>query len=132
MSETFYRVHWEGSPEFSATNAWSALWGRTRSEDGSQTECPVCDGTGKVGGYECDNGCDEGWEDCMQGYSCCDSADELLAYFARHGEPTPDEPVVIFEGVRVGNGPDGEPLAIPTGGVRWTTYGALRAIGGES
>ncbi len=127
MSETFYRVHWEGSPEFSATNAWSALWGATRSEDGSQTECRECDGTGASFGEQCGSCDGEGWEDCASGYSCTDSADELLAYFSRHGEPADDEPVAIFEGTRVGTGVDGEPLAIPAGTVRWTTYGALRA-----
>lgn len=127
MSETFYRVHWTGSPEFSTTNAWSALWGAERSEDGSQTRCRECDGTGTAFGENCGTCDGEGWEDCLPGYSCCDTAAELLAYFTRHGEPDPTEPVVIFDGVRVGTGFDGEPLATPTGDARWTTYGALRA-----
>lgn len=91
MSEMFYRVHWDGCPEFSAENAESALWGADR-------------------------------EDALYGYSCCYSAEDLIAYFARHGEPLGDDTVVVFEGQRVGTGFDGEPLAVPTGAVRHTTW----------
>ncbi len=127
VADTFYRVHWTGNPDLSAANAWSALWGTERSADGSQTRCRECDGTTVSCGESCDSCGGEGWEDCVPGYSCTDSADELLTYFTRHGEPTHDEPVAIFEGHRIGTGFDGEPLAVPTGTVRWTTYGALRA-----
>jgi len=128
-SETFYRMHQPGAPEFCAENAWSAQWGVAWDPSGSRYECTWCDGTGRDffdPGEECP-ACDEGWQDADYGYSCCDTAEELLSYMDAHGVVTDDDPVVIFEGVRVGTGGDGEPLAVPTGQVRWTTIGALRA-----
>lgn len=124
MSDTFFRVHTTALP-FSAENAWSGLWGADFSEDGSQSRCCHCDGSGEAFGEECKNCNGEGWEDCLQGYSCCDSAEELLEYFQKHGHTNDDTPVVIFEGEYVGNGFDGEPLAVPTKVVRWTTFGEL-------
>ncbi|MFD5142694.1 hypothetical protein [Streptomyces sp. NPDC058401] len=44
----FYRLHWADCPPFTADNAWSALWGSTRSTDGSRMECFTCDGTGRL------------------------------------------------------------------------------------
>lgn len=128
-TETFYRVHWTGSPTFGADNAWSALWGSARSEDGSRTECCECDGTGASYGEPCATCDGEGWEDCQYGYSCCWSPADLIAYFGSpsRGEPLASDAVVVFEGQQVGTGCDGEPLAVPTGTVRWTTYGDLAA-----
>ena len=144
MSETYYRIHWADCPAFSPENAWSALWGATRSPDGSQTECTVCAGVGKSSspcptcdgrGYrdgdpdhecgtcdgtgdvdECDTCDGTGWQDALQGYSCCDTAEELVRYFthAARDAAEDDDLVVVFEGTRVGDGFDGEPLAVPT------------------
>lgn len=115
----FYRYHWGDCPEFSAENAWSALWGLTRSEDGSRTECPSCDGQG------CEDCGGEGWVDALRGYSACESAEELLAYFAKRGAPDDAGNVFVFEGVRVGNGFDGEALVVPTTIVRRMSWDAF-------
>jgi hypothetical protein len=130
MSETgtFYRVQWPNSPEFSADNAWSALWGSIRSADGSRTECSECDGTGTThyAGEEPCTSCDgEGWEDALYGYSCCWSAEDLIAYFASRGEPCDTDAVIVFAGQQVGNGFDGEPLAVPeaiTAQMTWAEF----------
>ncbi|MFE2850539.1 hypothetical protein ACFXJO_05325 [Streptomyces lavendulae] len=110
----FYRLRWSDCPPFGPDNAWSALWGGTRSDDGSRTECLTCDGTGQLDGRPCpDRDCDEGWIDCVAGYSCCASAEELIAYFNSRGEPAADDTVVVFEGRQMGTGFDGEPTAVP-------------------
>lgn len=121
MTDTFYRWHRTDLPEFSAEHAWSGLWGQTFSTDGSQSECPVCDGS-REGCFgepcaECDG---EGWQDCMEGYSCCDSAQELRDYMVRHllsgADDNPGEgDVIVFTGIRTGTGFDGEPLVVPDG-----------------
>lgn len=112
--ETFYRVHWSDAPEFNADNAWSALWGTTRSEDGSQTECLTCDGTGELDDERCTNCGGEGWDDCVRGYSCCWNPESLVAYFNRPGMQPNGENVIVFEGYQTGTGFDGEPCAVPT------------------
>jgi hypothetical protein len=127
MAETYYRLHGSDTPEFSAQNAWSALWGEQFSADGSRYKCRTCDGTGTAYGEPCDARCDDGWLYADPGYSCCETAADLLDYFDQHGIAADDDPVVVFEGERVGTGFDGEPLAVPTGDIRWTTIGALRA-----
>lgn len=127
---TFYRLHSNpAAPCFCAEHAYSGLWGGEWSEDGSQARCRECDGGALLGTIIDDCGsCDgTGWEDAQYGYSCCTSANDLIAYMDEHGNPADTDPVVIFEGEQVGTGFDGEPLAIPTGHIRWTTYGALRA-----
>lgn len=122
---TFYRFHWDGSPEFSAANAWSALWGTTRTADGTQTQCVPCDGTGE-GSRDCPtckgsgrqeddwedwkdcpackgdgqiDGCDscdgEGANDCQRGYSCFEVPETLIEYFVERGEPDDDDGKVI-------------------------------------
>lgn len=107
MSEVFYRFHWADSPEFSAANAWSVLWGAERNEDGSKTRCRDCG----VFAYEDDDcrTCDgTGWEDASEGYSACNTANELIAYFAQ-----------------IGNGFEGEALVIPTRVIEtmpWSTF----------
>lgn len=47
------------------------------------------------------------------GYSCCESADDLVEYFERDD---------CLDG-----GEDGHPLVVPTEIVRWTTFGELLA-----
>lgn len=114
MSQTFYRLHWEDCPPLTPDNAWSALWGHTRSQDGSRTECGACDGTGESFGRKCEDCNGEGWHDCVPGYSACHTAEDLIDYFSQPGmDPIGDEPVVIFEGRQVGNGFEGEPTVMP-------------------
>jgi len=122
----FYRLHWADCPPFSADNAWSALWGGTRSKDGSQTQCGACDGAGDYYGEPCTN-CDDGWVDCVPGYSCCDTPQELIDYFTERGEPTADDTVVVFEGRQVDTGPDGEPTALPHRAIETLTWAEFTA-----
>jgi hypothetical protein len=123
---TFFRMHRSDAPEFTADNAYSAAWGETFTSV-SQYECRSCDGTGEFLGDPCTDCDGEGVIDADRGYSCCESADELLAYFGQHCPADDADPVVEFDGVRVGTGLDGEPLAVPAEVVRWTTIGQLRA-----
>ena len=136
--ETFYRFHWADCPPFSADNAWSALWGRERSADGSKTRCEVCDGTGVDNdpsdlsdddpGFACRQCDGTGWEDAVRGYSCTRSAEALIAYFAdpARDDPAPDTgTVIIFEGRGSGTGFDGEPVAVPERTMKsmpWTEF----------
>lgn len=126
MGMTFYRLHADTAPEFSAENAWSAAWGETFSTDGARYECRSCDGAGEFLGEKCNDCGGEGWIDAEAGYSCCESAAELLAYFDQHCPADDTDPVVVFDGEIVGTGLDGEPLVIPTTVIRWTTVGQLR------
>ena len=51
------------------------------------------------------------------GYSCCWSPEDLRSYFEVHACGAPGDhhgEVIVFEGEHVGQGDDGEPLAIPT------------------
>lgn len=153
---TFWRFHWADSPEFGADNAWSALWGTTRTADGTQTLCVACDGTGNGvrdcpscngSGYldwddQCEkcqgvgqiDGCEsckgEGVDDCQRGYSCFQDPESLLDYFTTPGRGEPadeDGIVVVFEGEYNGPGFDGEDLAIPAKTVEEMTWSAFRA-----
>lgn len=144
------------APEFSSENAYSGLWGSEYTPDGSKHHCYRCTGSGTIDNQDCprcggasypnsdDAGCPRcdgdgtlynaecadcdgtGWYDADPGYSCCHTAQDLVAYMTDHGTPADDDPVVIFEGEQVGTGFDGEPLVIPTKVIRWTTYGELR------
>ena len=130
MARYYYRVHWSDCPEFCAANAQSLPWGErdgvvcgrcdgagyVTRRDGSEAECSGCGGAGFVA------------PEPEPGYSCCQSAEDLVRYFRGRIEPDDDEPVVIFAGDIVGVGPDGEPLVIPAAlpRPRWTTYGAVR------
>jgi hypothetical protein len=131
MSENetyYYRLHPADAPEFDEANAWSALWGRTRSADGSQTLCNDCDGEGEgYYGEACSVCGGEGWQDAQRGYSCCYSSEDLTAYFTARGIAGDDDTVIVFAGTRVGNGFDGEPLVVPTRVVERITWAQLRA-----
>ena len=145
----FYRWHQADAPAFSADNAWSAPWGMTFNEDGSQYQCLACDGTGTTadpepcgtcdmeGCHRCDDGwhttchdCDEGWVDCDRGYSCTRSAADLAEYLRQHAGGAPADThgtVIVIAGEHVGDGCDGEPLAVPTRIVErltWTQFAA--------
>jgi hypothetical protein len=130
----FYRIHWTECSPFTAANAWSSLTGIPRSEDGTKSECQMCDDgvgewtectackgigcdrCGDMGGTDTCTNCDStGWEDCIRGYSAFASADELLAYFTDRSRPAPaaDEPVITFEGWQADTGFDDEPTAVP-------------------
>lgn len=122
---TFYRLHSAATPEFSPENAWSAAWGET-FVDVSTYECRSCNGSGEFLGEQCSDCDGEGTIDADRGYSCCDSAAELLAYFGGHYPADDTDPVVVFDGQHVSTGLDGESLAVPTAIVRWTTIGQLR------
>ncbi|MER8002958.1 hypothetical protein [Streptomyces sp. NPDC095613] len=150
----FYRVHPSDAPAFNADNAWSAPWGSdTRSTDGSQYQCIACDGTNEgmhdcthCGGcgfsdafltvrcdhcngdgiiYACGN-CDEGWIDCIRGYSCEEEPESLIKYFTeRFVTPDEGDQVIIFEGDQTGVGIDSEPTAVPTRVIetlRWDAF----------
>jgi hypothetical protein len=159
MSDVFYRMHWRDCPEFCAENAWSALWGSVRSADGAQTrcgcdgvdqgelrECRPCAGTGyrdtgdgamrcrscdgdgclRVGCTLC---CGTGWLDCVRGYSCWSTPDQLIDYFEESGRDHPgdnDGRVLVFTGVIVDCGFDGEPTVLPDGApiesMTWTEF----------
>lgn len=123
---TFYRLHRVDAPTFSADNAYSAAWGETFAESGDRYECRTCDATGTWEGETCPDCDGEGMLDADPGYSCCETAEDLLAYFDQHSTADADDPVVVFDGQQVGAGIDGEPLAIPTSVIRWTTIGTLR------
>jgi hypothetical protein len=122
---TYYRLHRSDAPAFHADNAWSAPWGEV-FVDASTYECRACDGAGEVFGEVCEDCDGECVLDADRGYSCCDSASELLAYFGGHCPADDADPVVVFEGARVGAGLDGEPLVVPSTVIRWTTIGQLR------
>lgn len=130
MSDTFYRLHSNPSaPCFCAEHAWSGLWGGEWNEDGSATHCNRCGGTGTLlFGEECTTCDGDGWEPALHGYSACWDAAELAEYMDEHGVVADNDPVVIFEGRQVGTGFDGEPLAVPTGKVRWITWKELKEL----
>jgi hypothetical protein len=122
---TYYRLHRSDALEFSASNAWSAAWGETFVSPG-RYECRACDGTGEFLGEQCQDCAGEGVVDADPGYSCCDSAAELVEYFDQHCPADDSDPVVEFDGEYAGQGCDGEPLVVPTAVVRWTTFSKLR------
>lgn len=122
MTETFYRLH--SNPEapcFCANHAYSGVWGGEWSKDGSQSRCTSC----IPGDEDCRVCGGTGWEDAIRGYSCCWTAEDLIAYMGEHHAPDAAELVAVFEGRQVGTGFDGEPLAIPTGDVEWITWAEL-------
>lgn len=136
----FYRVHSSEVLPFAAENAYSSLTGIPRNEDGTKSECQWCNGSGEdwndcptcKGEYpaledcercegagqisECSRCDGTGWEDCLRGYSCCESAEDLIRYYdepGREGKIPADEQVVVFEGWQAGIGFDDEPTAVP-------------------
>lgn len=152
MSETYYRLHHEGTPCFCADHAWSAVWGAEFvAPDGSQyrctgcvrepgrddapcpdcyghgwPDCTLCDGTGHAECGQCDG---TGIADADRGYSCCASASALVSYFRHHlGEGTPPGWVIVFEGQLQGYGTDeGEHLVVPTQVLETLTWDQLVA-----
>lgn len=124
-TETWFRYHRPDAPEFSAENAYSAGWGETFTSP-STYECGNCDGTGEWFGEHCSGCGGEGEIEADPGYSCCRSAEDLVAYFSRHYPLDSDDRIVEFEGIQVGHGGDGEPLVVPIRVVRWSTYGQVR------
>lgn len=129
----FYRVHYtEASGEFSADNAWSSqMSGTVREGDVGQEQCQ-CRLFGDPADPDCPDCYGEGWADRDRGYSCCYSAEDLIAYWKNGGTGWLDDmPVVIFEGHRTGTCPDGEPLAVPDAVIAWTTSGQLAMEAGE-
>lgn len=116
QSNVFFRWHQDvDAPCFCAHHAWSAPWGSEFSADGTTYRCPACD---------------EGWVDCDRGYSSVRSAEELADYFQEHAKGAPADDhghVVVFEGEHVGDGCDGEPLAVPTRIVERLTWSAFAA-----
>jgi len=86
----FWRVHWPDLPPFNRDNAWSRPWGEY--------------GTGKA----------------LYGYSAMETPTDLVRYFNRHGSGIGDTlPIVVFEGLIVGVGPDREPLVLPSQTIAW-------------
>ena len=147
---TFYRVHWNGSDEFSVANAWSSLTGIDRKPgdpsksecqmcdagQGEWTECPDCEGLGcnarddQGGTHRCTNCDGTGWEDRVRGYSCLSNPESLIAYFSesgRSGMVHADEPVVIFDGWQADTGFDDEPTAVPETIIETLTWAEFRA-----
>lgn len=129
----FWRVHWLDCPQFSAENATSAPWGTAASAD----ECSWCDENGEI--Y--DEATDEyvacpyhGAQARTDGYSCCESPEQLVSYFGHRAGCPDDMPVVVFAGRIVDHGPDLESLVIPRlkPRPRWLRYGDIeRAITGR-
>lgn len=140
--ETFYRWHQKDAPTFNATNAYSADWGSEFTPDGTKYRAPsslyyLCDtcqdDTGACG-HEDEGDCENcecpGWADCERGYSCCEDAEDLIAYIREHQAGDPDDShgtVYVFEGEHTGNGTDGEPLAVPTRIVETLSWSQLVA-----
>jgi len=147
-TQTFYRLHNDhnGTRPLTADNAWSAPWGSEFAADGSAYTCIACDGSGQgpeevhescdgAGCDHCDNGlysdcgdCEgEGTIDCERGYSCCEDARSLVAYFAQQHVTVTDGmgQVLVFEGEYSGNGDDGEALAVPARVVETLTWSEL-------
>jgi len=119
MSETYYRLHWADCPEFNSDNAWSKPWGsRANPADPTQHECSCCPGDDP----EC-RWCEgTGWMEARRGYSCLESAEELMAYMrgwakdlvADPSVARPGDQVIVFRGQLVGRGDTDEYLVVPT------------------
>ncbi|MEV6081099.1 hypothetical protein AB0L80_39315 [Streptomyces sp. NPDC052069] len=151
---TFYRVHWSNLLPFNAEHAWSSLTGVPRSEDGTKSECPACDCTGENwdpcptcnGKFPATDECERcdgtgltaecqrcdgtGWEPCLRGYSCYESAEQLISYYSesgREGMVPADEPVIIFEGWQADTGFDDEPTVVPERVIETLTWAELVA-----
>jgi len=82
--------------------------------------------------FSAENAWSRSWgsdEEPQRGYSCCESAEALAAYFARRGGIADDARIVMFRGNAVAVGPDGEDLVVPVdGSARWFRGSDLPAI----
>lgn len=103
---------------FSAKNAWS-------TPVDCRPFCPHCTGTGLARDGGVCRGCyGTGARAPVRGYSCWESSCRLVAYHLPHRRALeaagyrPMWEIIAFSGRRVGTGPDGEPLVVPTT-VRW-------------
>lgn len=107
----YWRFHWFDCPTFSAENAESVGWDE-------RDECFACGGEGEIelesGLEKCERCGGTGHVEPVEGYSCCESADELYRYFMRRILPDDDDGVVVvFSGIWMGSGDDGELLVVP-------------------
>ncbi|MFA6691468.1 MAG: hypothetical protein WCR98_05760 [Saccharofermentanales bacterium] len=120
----YYRVHRTDCPvPFDAEHAYSTPWGWQPGDTvtrqcncGYWDKCPRCQGTGEYTEEI----------DLVRGFSCCESAEELIDYFEARGGCDDNQPVAIFEGDFTDSGSDNEPCVVPTKIVEWTTYAGLK------
>lgn len=127
----YWRVHWDAPGTFSPENAWSAPWGTASTAD----ECALCDEDGEM----FDEALNEfvpcpyhGQANRSEGYSCCESRQALVEYFAARGGCAGRQRIVIFAGQVASFGPDMEALVVPTmtkPRPRWTTWGRITRRG---
>lgn len=156
--QIYWRVHWPSAPAFSPESASSAPWsddraicdaclGSGRRTRGTVAPCAACGGafeprcqcggTGYVAEVQDIGACRR----CRgtgrnlryrrdRGYSCCESPEALVAYFASRGTVPDDLPVVAFAGRVLGAGMDGEPLVVPRlrPRPRWMAFSDVRAV----
>lgn len=94
----YLRVHHADCPEFSPENAKSVGWGAWALVEDGEVEP-------------------------LEGYSCCETPEELVDYFENRAGCEDDARVVAFSGWLAGYGCDGEPLVVPDmRHVYWMTY----------
>lgn len=95
--KSFYRVHRAELPELCAANAYSAEWGSCFVSP-SEMRCGMCGGDGTFDdGSKC-QACDgTGTEEAIRGYSCCESLEQLAAYFATHAGAVDASMVEVYE-----------------------------------
>ena len=95
--KAYFRVHWDGSDEFSPDNAYSRPWGSENMEEGEEYEP-------------------------QRGYSSFDNPGKLIQYFEDRGGVPDDATVVVFDGEWMGQGDDGEDLTVPSQVIRTMTW----------
>ena len=144
----FYRLHPEIAGKFSSENAYSSLMDLPRTS-ASTVACEVCNGEydaeveAAEGCYHEDDDCTTcGWcyycagtghMDCDRGYSCYETAAEMVASNLYRCEASDGSVGTLYEfdGRWVGDGPDGEPLVVPSGEARIITWDELDAAAAE-
>ncbi len=95
--KAYFRVHWDGSDEFSPDNAYSRPWGSENMEEGEEYEP-------------------------QRGYSSFDNPGKLIQYFEDRGGVPDDATVIVFDGEWMGQGDDGEDLTVPSQVIRAMTW----------